>query len=94
MTIEPEVQVKKQDRLQNFEAFWPHYLKEHSKYKTRYLHYLGSTLAIGAVAGAAFSKNPKLLLAVPLAGKAASCYRMIQCMIAALGIIPISYLTD
>ncbi len=65
---DPEVKVKKHDRLQTYEAFWPHYLKEHSKDKTRYLHYLGSSLAIASLAGVAYTKNPRLLLAIPLAG--------------------------
>jgi hypothetical protein len=68
----------KKDRLQSYEKFWPYYLKEHSKNNTKYLHYLGSTLSIGALCGAAFTKNPKLLLAVPVAGIGSSCPRRLR----------------
>ena len=35
----------------------------------RRLHYLGSGLALTALAGAALTKKPALLLAVPIAGE-------------------------
>ncbi|CAL5228638.1 g11805 [Coccomyxa viridis] len=59
---------KNQDNFETYEEFWPHYLSEHSNPKTRKLHYLGSGLALTVLAGAALTKKPALLLAVPVAG--------------------------
>ena len=51
-----------------FEEFWPFYVSQHSKKATRTLHFIGSTLALGAVAAAVVTRRPALLLGAPLAG--------------------------
>ena len=51
-----------------FEEFWPFYVSQHSKKATRTLHFIGSTLALGAVAAATVTRRPALLLGAPLAG--------------------------
>ena len=53
---------------QNFESFWPYYLREHAKPATRHWHYVGSTLAVLVLLGAVLTQNWWALLAVPLAG--------------------------
>lgn len=53
--------------LRNFEEFWPHYVGEHRRRMTRLLHFLGTTLAIPAVAAAMYLREPWLLLAAPVA---------------------------
>lgn len=52
----------------SFEEFWPFYVSQHSKKATRTLHFIGSTLALGAVAAAALTRRPALLVGAPLAG--------------------------
>jgi|SRR5262245_23472423 len=51
--------------FRSFEEFWPHYVGEHSRRSTRWLHFAGTTVAILCV-GAALFVNPWLLLAVPI----------------------------
>lgn len=53
---------------QSFEQFWPFYLREHSKPRTRALHYAGTTLVVAILAFALATGRWWLLLAVPLAG--------------------------
>jgi hypothetical protein len=55
-------------RIATFEDFWPYYLQEHAKPRTRALHYLGTGLAALGVAAFVVTANPWLLLAVPAAG--------------------------
>jgi hypothetical protein len=52
----------------NFEEFWPFYVGEHSHPLNRALHFAGTTMAMGCVAGAALTGNPLLLLAAPVVG--------------------------
>ena len=54
--------------IEHYDDFWLFYLREHAKPATRTLHYLGTGLALAALAGALVSANPWILLAVPLAG--------------------------
>ena len=55
-------------RFKSFGAFWPHYLREHSRPTTRRLHYAGTGLVL-ALAGAALASGDwRLFAAVPLAG--------------------------
>jgi hypothetical protein len=57
-----------QSKFRSFEEFWPFYLREHSKPRTRTLHYAGTSLVVLIAAAAALSGNWWLLIAVPIAG--------------------------
>jgi hypothetical protein len=51
-----------------FAEFWPFYLREHSKPRTRALHYAGTSLVIALAVAAALTGRGKWLLAIPIAG--------------------------
>lgn len=51
-----------------FAEFWPFYLREHSKPRTRALHYAGTTLVIAIALIAVATGRWPWLLAIPLAG--------------------------
>jgi hypothetical protein len=53
--------------ITRYHDFWPHYLREHAKAKTRALHYAGTALTFVALA-AGVLLNTWWLLAIPLAG--------------------------
>ena len=53
---------------QSFGEFWPFYLREHSKPRTRALHYAGTSLVIAIAAFALVTGRWLWLLAIPLAG--------------------------
>jgi len=55
-------------RIQSFEEFWPFYVGEHKDPRSRALHYIGTTMAIGTVATAALTLNPTWLLLTPVVG--------------------------
>jgi hypothetical protein len=52
----------------SFAEFWPFYLREHSRPRTRALHYAGTTLVVLLVLIAVATGRWAWLLAVPLAG--------------------------
>lgn len=56
----------------SFESFWPFYLREHSRPRTRALHYIGTTLvvviALIAVWTGATGGNWWALVGMPVAG--------------------------
>ncbi|MGC9953201.1 MAG: DUF962 domain-containing protein [Rhizomicrobium sp.] len=55
-------------RIETFEDFWPTYLQEHAKPRTRALHYWGTGLATLAMVAFVVTGDPRILLAVPVAG--------------------------
>jgi hypothetical protein len=59
--------------IRSFHEFWPYYVAQHSKRRTRLLHATGSVLAV-VLFGAAFAVNLWLLLAMPIVGYAFAWY--------------------
>ena len=59
--------------IQSFEEFWPHYVRAHSKPRTRAFHAAGSVLAI-VLFGLAVRFNLWLLIAVPVVGYGLAWY--------------------
>lgn len=55
-------------KYRSFAEFWPFYLREHSKPRTRALHYAGTTLVVLFAVAAFATGNMWLLIAVPVAG--------------------------
>jgi hypothetical protein len=55
-------------RFTSFAEFWPFYVQEHSRPATRWVHFLGSTLAVVLVIVAIVLQSWWLLIAVPLVG--------------------------
>ena len=53
---------------QTFEQFWLFYLREHSKPRTRALHYAGTSLVVAILKFAVMTGRWWWLLAVPIAG--------------------------
>lgn len=51
-----------------FEEFWPFYLREHSKPRTRMLHYIGTSVVVGIAIVALVTGLWLWLLAIPIAG--------------------------
>lgn len=57
------------DRTCNsYAEFWPHYLREHAKPRTRGVHYVGTALVLLFAVLLAVTGNWWWLLAMPLAG--------------------------
>ena len=52
----------------NYSEFWPYYLREHAKPRTRAVHYAGTALVLACAVLLAFTGNWWWLLAIPLAG--------------------------
>lgn len=55
-------------RYSTFAEFWPFYLHEHSKPRTRALHYIGTTLVIAVAVYAVATQRWWWLAAMPVAG--------------------------
>lgn len=56
------------EKITSYDAFWPYYLREHSKPACRQLHYVGTSLALLALIAAIWLKSPALLLLALVAG--------------------------
>ena len=52
----------------SFAEFWPFYLREHSRPRTRALHYAGTTLVVLIALAAPVTGRWALLIALPVAG--------------------------
>lgn len=52
----------------SYDAFWLHYLAQHRRPATRQLHYLGSSLGLLGLGGAALAGDWRLAVASPLVG--------------------------
>ena len=55
-------------KYESFAEFWPFYLREHSKPRTRALHYAGTSLVVLILIAAAVTGRWWLLIAMPVAG--------------------------
>ena len=55
-------------KLESFNEFWPFYLREHSRPRTRGFHYAGTSLVVGLALAALLTGNGWLFLAIPIAG--------------------------
>nr|WP_294167405.1 DUF962 domain-containing protein [uncultured Sphingomonas sp.] len=51
-----------------YDQFWPHYLREHARPRTRAIHYAGTALVIGCAGALAATRNRRWLAAMPVAG--------------------------
>lgn len=54
----------------SFASFWPYYLREHARPRTRALHYVGTSLVVAIALFAVVSGRWWWLLALPVAGYA------------------------
>lgn len=54
--------------METFEQFWDYYVAQHSQKATRILHFIGTTAAIGCLAGGLLTKRRWLLLLAPVVG--------------------------
>jgi hypothetical protein len=57
-----EAMMSHQDRIKNFDEFWPYYVREHSTAGCRSLHFIGSTLGLICLAAAFITSNLWLIL--------------------------------
>ena len=56
------------ERYSSFAEFWPFYLREHSKPRTRTLHYIGTSLVVAIAIYAVLTGRLGLLALMPVAG--------------------------
>jgi len=54
--------------IRSYGEFWPYYLQEHAKPRTRALHYLGTALSLGSLIAAPALANPWFLLGALIGG--------------------------
>jgi hypothetical protein len=59
---------EREDRIETFEEFWDYYVGEHKEPATRLLHFLGTTAAMGCLAGGLLTRRRWLLLVAPVVG--------------------------
>lgn len=59
-------------RYRSFEEFWPYYVREHSNKTNRRLHFVGTTAALGCLAGATFLGKRRLFALAPVVGYGAA----------------------
>ncbi|SLN28942.1 DUF962 domain-containing protein [Oceanibacterium hippocampi] len=56
------------ERITTYSEFWPYYLREHSRPQGRALHYVGSSLALLALAALIVSREPVFIAVALVAG--------------------------
>lgn len=61
-------------RIQSFKEFWPYYLNEHSKPKTKLIHFVGTSFVFLIFIGALITTNYLLLLILPVVGYGPAWY--------------------
>ncbi len=54
-------------RVENFEQFWPHYVRMHTRPETHVWHAAGTLACLGLLAAAAVTRQPILALLAPVA---------------------------
>lgn len=55
-------------KYRSFDEFWPFYLREHSRPRTRTLHYIGTSLVVGIAVISLLTGRWLWLFAIPIAG--------------------------
>jgi hypothetical protein len=60
------------EKLETFEQFWDFYVGEHKNKQNRLLHFIGTTAALGCVAGGLLTRRRSLLLVAPVLGYGAA----------------------
>jgi hypothetical protein len=60
-------------QIESFADFWPFYVRQHSRLRTRILHAIGSVLAV-VMLGLALALNLWLLILVPIVGYSFAWY--------------------
>jgi len=60
-------------QIKSFADFWPYYVRQHVRPRTRLLHAMGSVLAV-ALFALAFAINLWILVAVPIVGYSFAWY--------------------
>ena len=55
-------------RFASFQEFWPYYLREHARASTRWMHFVGTTLAFAVVGYAVVGRAPWLVAAALVPG--------------------------
>ena len=61
-------------RYQTFQEFWPYYLSEHSKPKTKWIHFFGTTLAVTMLIVVCVTQNLWFLPVMFVGGYAPAWY--------------------
>ena len=56
------------ERIQTYSEFWPYYLREHALPVTRWLHFVGTSIAVGLGITAALKGDASLLPAALVSG--------------------------
>ena len=54
--------MNQEDRIKNFDEFWPYYVREHSTAGCRLLHFVGSSLGLLCLASTFVLGNPWFIL--------------------------------
>lgn len=57
-----------------YRQFWPYYLNEHARARTRLIHYFGSTVAIGFLLTTLVTFNPWFLIGAAVGGYGPAWY--------------------